>query len=122
MHSLTLMWPSGWIDWTGHSRAQRWQEAHPDIPVRVATSPAEAAEGADVVLTCVGNDDDLADVVLGPTGVFTRLKRGAVFIDHTTASAIVARELHALAKERGWALSMRRCRAVRPVPRTACSR
>ena len=81
------------------ARAQRWQEAHPDIPVRVATSPAEAADGADVVLTCVGNDDDLADVVLGPTGVFTKLKRGAVFIDHTTVSARIARQIAVEARD-----------------------
>jgi 3-hydroxyisobutyrate dehydrogenase len=65
----------------------------PDLPSRVATSPAEAAEGADVVLTCVGNDDDLADVVLGPTGVFSTIGRGAVFIDHTTVSARIARQI-----------------------------
>ena len=74
-------------------RARRWQEANPGLAVRVAESPAEAAEGADVVLTCVGNDDDLADVVLGPTGVFAGIGRGAVFIDHTTVSARIAAEV-----------------------------
>lgn len=80
-------------------RAERWQEANPGIAVRVAGSPAEAAEGADVVLTCVGNDDDLADVVLGPTGVFTALQRGAVFIDHTTVSARIARQVAVEARD-----------------------
>ena len=74
-------------------RARRWQEANPGLVARVAHSPAEAAEGADVVLTCVGNDDDLADVVLGPTGVFSTIGRGAVFIDHTTVSARIARQI-----------------------------
>jgi 3-hydroxyisobutyrate dehydrogenase len=80
-------------------RAARWQEANPGLTVRVAKSPAEAAEGADVVLTCVGNDDDLADVVLGPTGVFTALKRGAAFIDHTTVSARIARQIAVEARD-----------------------
>ena len=66
-----------------------------------APSPAEAADGADFVFSCVGNDDDLRAVTLGRDGVFQALRRGAVFIDHTTASAGIARELHAAAKERG---------------------
>lgn len=74
-------------------RAQAWCNANPDIAVRVATSPAEAAEGADAVITCVGNDDDLADVVLSPNGLFSRLRRGALFIDHTTVSARIARQI-----------------------------
>ncbi len=81
------------------ARAERWQEANPGLSVRLAASPAEAAEGADVVLTCVGNDDDLADVVLGPTGVFTTLKRGATFIDHTTVSARIARQIAVEARD-----------------------
>lgn len=80
-------------------RARRWQEANPGLAVRVAESPAEAAEGADVVLTCVGNDDDLADVVLGPTGVFAGIGRGAVFIDHTTVSARIARQIQVEARD-----------------------
>lgn len=75
------------------ARLEAWQKAHPQLMVQVAITPAEAAAGADAVVTCVGNDDDLADVVLGPTGVFTRLKRGAVFIDHTTVSAKIARQI-----------------------------
>ncbi|MEQ1540747.1 MAG: NAD(P)-dependent oxidoreductase [Novosphingobium sp.] len=80
-------------------RAARWQDANPGLAARVATSPAEAAEGADVVLTCVGNDDDLADVVLGPTGVFSTLKHKAVFIDHTTVSARIARQIAVEARD-----------------------
>ncbi len=81
-------------------RIERWIEANPGLAARVATSPAEAAEGADVVLTCVGNDDDLADVVLGPGGVFSTLKRGGLFIDHTTASARIARQIAVEARDK----------------------
>ena len=80
-------------------RARRWQLANPGLAVRVAESPAQAAEGADVVLTCVGNDDDLAAVVLGPTGVFAGIGRGAVFIDHTTVSARIARQIQVEARD-----------------------
>jgi 3-hydroxyisobutyrate dehydrogenase len=80
-------------------RAARWQAANPDVALRVAASPAEAAEGADVVLTCVGNDDDLADVVLGPTGVFAGISHGATFIDHTTVSARIARQIAVEARD-----------------------
>ena len=59
----------------------------------VHPTPAEAAQGADFVMTCVGNDDDLRSVVLGETGVFAGMKEGAVLVDHTTTSAVVAREL-----------------------------
>jgi len=60
-----------------------------------AATPREAAAGADFVFSCVGNDDDLRAVTLGPDGAFAGMKLGAIFIDHTTASAHVARELHA---------------------------
>ena len=82
------------------ARLEAWLAANPGLSVRVAKSPAEAAEGADVVLTCVGNDDDLSDVVLGPAGVFTRLKRGGLFIDHTTASARIARQIYVEARDK----------------------
>ena len=68
---------------------------------RLAGTPAEAAEGAGLVFTCVGNDDDLRAVTLGPNGVFDTLGNGAIFVDHTTASAKIARELHAVAKTQG---------------------
>ena len=64
-------------------------------------TPAAAAAGADVVAICVGNDDDLRSVVLGDTGVLAGIKKGAVIVDHTTASATVAKELHALAAAQG---------------------
>jgi len=65
-----------------------------------APTPAAAARDADFIFTCVGNDDDLREVTLGPDGAFSALKQGAVAIDNTTASAKIARELHAAAKER----------------------
>jgi 3-hydroxyisobutyrate dehydrogenase len=67
----------------------------------IAATPAAAAKAADFVFACVGNDDDLREVTLGEEGAFNTMKRGAIFVDHTTASADVARELHAEAKKRG---------------------
>ena len=66
-----------------------------------AATPALAAAGADIIFCCVGNDDDLRSVTLGADGAFAGMKPGAVFVDHTTASASVARELSAAAKKRG---------------------
>jgi 3-hydroxyisobutyrate dehydrogenase len=68
---------------------------------RQAPTPAVAAEGAEFVFTCVGNDDDLRAITLGPDGTFRALAPGAVHIDHTTASAGIARELYAAARSRG---------------------
>jgi len=65
-----------------------------------ATTPREAAKGADIVFCCVGNDDDLRSVVLGDEGAFAGMSAGAIFVDHTTASATVARELYTAARER----------------------
>ncbi|MGE4242266.1 NAD(P)-dependent oxidoreductase [Ramlibacter sp.] len=66
-----------------------------------APTPREAVAGCELVYACVGNDDDLRAIVLGPDGAFAGMKPGAIFVDHTTASANVARELHAEAKKRG---------------------
>ena len=66
-----------------------------------APTPREAAAGRDIVFCCVGNDDDLRAVVLGDNGAFAGMKPGATFVDHTTASANVARELHAEGRKRG---------------------
>jgi 3-hydroxyisobutyrate dehydrogenase-like beta-hydroxyacid dehydrogenase len=74
------------------ARAEQWAGEHTGA---VAASPADAAREADVVMTCVGNDDDVRAVVLGPGGVLEGLREGAVLVDHTTASAELARELHA---------------------------
>lgn len=81
-------------------RLERWQEANPGLAARVATGPADAAVDADAVITCVGNDDDLAEVVLGPQGVFTTLRKGGVFIDHTTVSARIARQVAVEARDK----------------------
>lgn len=80
------------------SKAAAWVEQHGG---QMAETPAKAAEGADFVLACVGNDDDLRSVTLGDTGAFAAMPRDSVFIDHTTASAEVARELAELGKEYG---------------------
>ena len=68
---------------------------------KTATTPAAAAADADFVFACVGNDDDLRQVTLGTDGAFQAMKPGSIFVDHTTASANVARELHAEAQKRG---------------------
>jgi 3-hydroxyisobutyrate dehydrogenase len=80
-------------------RLEAWQTANPGLAVRIATNPADAADSADAVITCVGNDDDLADVVLGPSGVFKSLRRGGVFVDHTTVSARIARQISVEARD-----------------------
>ena len=80
------------------SRAEEWLGKNPG---RAEDTPGAAANGAEVVFACVGNDDDLRSVVLGAHGAFGGMQAGAVFVDHTTASAVVARELHAMARERG---------------------
>jgi 3-hydroxyisobutyrate dehydrogenase len=66
-----------------------------------ASTPRAAAAGCDIVFACVGNDDDLRSVVLGEHGAFAGMPSGAIFVDHTTASAAIARELHAAARARG---------------------
>ncbi len=66
-----------------------------------APTPREAAQGCDFVMMCVGNDDDIRSVVYGDNGVLAGLKKGAVLVDQTTASAIIARELHAKCKAMG---------------------
>ena len=78
--------------------ASAWTAAHGG---RQAATPAGAAEGARYVMTCVGNDDDLRSVVLGEHGALAGMAAGSVLIDHTTASATVARELAAAAAKRG---------------------
>ena len=69
---------------------------------KAARTPKQAAEGQDFVMCCVGNDDDLRQVTLGADGAFAGMKKGAVFVDHTTASAEIARELYNAGKERGF--------------------
>ena len=80
------------------AKAQAWVGKHGG---KAAATPRAAAEGAEFVFSCVGNDADLRSVVLGDDGALAGMARGAVFIDNTTASADIARELHAAAKARG---------------------
>lgn len=80
------------------AKAQAWVAEHGGA---MAGTPRAAAEGAEFVFACVGNDDDLRAVTLGDAGAFAGMAPGAVFVDHTTASAEVARELHAEARTRG---------------------
>ncbi len=68
---------------------------------RSAPTPREAAQGCDFVMMCVGNDDDVRSVVYGEQGALAGMKKGAILVDHTTASAILARELHQACKDRG---------------------
>ena len=80
------------------AKAQKWVDTHGG---RAAATPAEAAKGMDIVFSCVGNDDDLRSIVLGEQGAFAGMAKGAIFVDHTTASANVARELGQIAKGKG---------------------
>ena len=80
------------------AKAEAWVAAYGGAS---APTPAEAARGAEIVFACVGNDDDLRAVTLGAQGAFGTMAPGAIFVDHTTASAAIARELHAAARERG---------------------
>lgn len=99
---------AGYISKAGHdvtvynrtaAKAEKWAETYKG---KTAATPAEAAKEADFVFTCVGNDNDLKEVTTGPEGAFQNVKKGAVFIDNTTASAKVARELFNIATEKGF--------------------
>src|SRR5580693_2638498 len=81
------------------AKAEKWVAQHGG---RSAPTPKQAAEGQDFVMACVGNDHDLREVMLGKDGVFSGVAKGAIVVDHTTASAEIARELHAEAKKRGF--------------------
>jgi len=81
------------------AKAAKWVEQYGG---RQAATPKEAAAGQDFVMMCVGNDNDVREVALGPNGAYHGMGKGTVFVDHTTASAEVARELHAEARKRGF--------------------
>jgi 3-hydroxyisobutyrate dehydrogenase len=81
------------------AKAEAWVGKHGG---RFAETPAKAAEGANIVFSCVGDDPDLREVTLGSNGAFPKMTKGTVFVDHTTASAKVARELATEAKKRGF--------------------
>src|SRR5215813_1527482 len=82
------------------AKAEAWSKEYGG---KTAPTPAAAARDADLVFCCVGNDNDLRAVTLGPNGAFDGVRKGAVFIDNTTASANIARELYAAAKQRNFA-------------------
>jgi 3-hydroxyisobutyrate dehydrogenase len=84
------------------AKAAQWVKEHGGgAGGKSAPTPREAAQGCDFVMMCVGNDNDLRSVAYGDNGVLAGLKKGAILVDHTTASAIIARELHAKCKEKG---------------------
>ena len=96
---------AGYISKGGHnvtvfnrtkSKAEKWISEHKG---KMAETPAEAAKDADYVFTCVGNDNDLREVTFGEKGIFKTIKKGAVYIDNTTASATIAREIYDYAKK-----------------------
>ncbi len=80
------------------AKAQQWAKEYGG---KHAATPRDAAKDCDFVMMCVGNDDDVRSVVYGDSGALAGMKKGAVLVDHTTASAILAKELHGKAKERG---------------------
>ena len=82
------------------AKAEKWVSENGGIS---APTPRDAAKGQDIVFACVGNDDDLAEITIGPDGAFHAMTPGAVFVDHTTASATIARNLHAAAAEHDFA-------------------
>ena len=99
---------AGYISKGGHNvtvfnrtktKAEKWITEHKG---KMAETPAEAAENADYVFTCVGNDNDLREVTFGEKGIFKTIKKGAVYIDNTTASATIAREIYDYAKKNGF--------------------
>ena len=99
---------AGYISKAGHnvtvfnrtaSKADKWLTEYNGLK---ADTPAKAAAGADYIFTCVGNDNDLREVTFGETGIFKTIKKGAIYIDNTTASATVAREIYDYSKEKGF--------------------
>ena len=99
---------AGYISKGGHnvtvynrttSKADKWVSEYKGSK---ADTPAKAADGADYIFTCVGNDNDLREVTFGDNGIFKTIKKGAVYIDNTTASATIAREIYDYAKKNGF--------------------
>jgi len=81
------------------AKAEKWAA---QFGGKVGETPADAAKGQDLVMCCVGNDNDLNEVTLGKDGAFQAMGKGTIFVDHTTASADIARELYAAAKKTGF--------------------
>jgi len=102
----TMGYPmAGYISKAGHnvtvfnrtkSKAEKWLKTYSG---KMSDTPAEAAKDSDFVFTCVGNDNDLKEVTFGKNGIFKSIKRGSIYIDNTTASASIAREIYSYAKK-----------------------
>ena len=99
---------AGYISKAGHnvtvfnrtkSKAEKWLNEYKG---KMAETPAEAAKDSEYIFTCVGNDNDLREVTFGDNGAFKTIKKGSVYIDNTTASATIAREIHEYAKKNGF--------------------
>ncbi len=99
---------AGYISKGGHnvtvfnrtkSKAEKWIKEYKG---KMAETPAEAAKDAEYIFTCVGNDNDLREVTFGDNGAFKTIKKGAIYIDNTTASATIAREIYEHAKKNGF--------------------
>ena len=99
---------AGYISKAGHnvtvfnrtkSKAEKWISEYVG---NIAETPAEAAKNSEYIFTCVGNDNDLREVTFGDNGAFKTIKKGSVYIDNTTASATIAREIHDYAKKNGF--------------------
>ncbi len=99
---------AGYISKAGHnvtvfnrtkSKAEKWINEYKG---KMADTPAEAAKDAEYIFTCVGNDNDLREVTFGENGAFKMIKKGSVYIDNTTASATIAKEIHEYAKKNGF--------------------
>jgi len=99
---------AGYISKAGHnvtvfnrtkSKAEKWVGEYKG---KVAETPAEAAKDAEYIFTCVGNDNDLREVTFGDNGIFKTIKKNSVYIDNTTASATIAKEIHTYAKKNGF--------------------
>ncbi len=105
----TMGYPmAGYISKAGHnvtvfnrtkSKAEKWLKTYSG---KMSETPAEAAKDSDFVFTCVGNDNDLKEVTFGKNGIFKSIKKGSVYIDNTTASASIAREIYSYAKKNGF--------------------
>ena len=108
---------AGYISKAGHnvtvynrtsSKADKWVKEYKGSK---ADTPAKAAEGADFIFTCVGNDNDLREVTFGDNGIFKTIKKGTIYVDNTTASATIAREIYEFAKKKWiWII---RCTSIR---------
>ena len=99
---------AGYISKAGHnvtvfnrttSKADKWLKEYKGSK---EDTPAKAAEGADFVFTCVGNDNDLKEVTFGDKGIFKTIKKNAIYVDNTTASATIAREIYDFSKKNGF--------------------